>query len=136
MIQILCQFIESPLPRIRNVIVYGFKVIFTKIPANELGSDEVSNFLQYLSKAFTTEFPPNPSENDYPFYVKHCKDNVISALGVLLKNFAAFHTTLLNSEVYKFWLSNLPLNTDKKEGNDQQEILIELLNTNPALIIK
>ena len=64
-----------------------------------------------------TDFPPNPSETDYAFYVKHCKDNVISALGIFLKNHGAFHPTLLNDEVYKIWLSNMPLNTDKKEGN-------------------
>jgi hypothetical protein len=64
-----------------------------------------------------TDFPPNPTDSDHAFYIKHCKDNVISALGILLKNHGAFHPTLLNDLVYKFWLTNLPLNADKKEGN-------------------
>jgi hypothetical protein len=38
--------------------------------------------------------------------------------------------------VYNFWLSNLPLNTDKIEGDEQQLVLMEFLRNSPGLLIK
>lgn len=60
---------------------------------------------------------------------------MISALGSLLKHFGNAYPTVLHQEIYKFWVSHLPLEADKEEGNEQQEILIEFLNVCPASLI-
>ncbi len=61
---------------------------------------------------------------------------VISALGTLLKQYTSFHPTLLNIEVYNFWRRNSSLNTNKEEGKLQQEMLIEVIQKNPGLLIQ
>lgn len=58
------------------------------------------------------------------FYVNHCKDNTISALGTLLKIYSKKVPQILNEEVFNHWLNNLPLNHDKSEGKKQQLFLI------------
>ena len=60
---------------------------------------------------------------------------MISALGNLLKYFGNSYPTVLNQDIYKFWVSHLPLEADKEEGNEQQEILIEFLNACPGNLI-
>lgn len=55
---------------------------------------------------------------------------------MLLKFYSSDFPELLNSSVFGYWFENLPLNTDKTEGNNQQEFLIELLLHNPSIIIK
>lgn len=61
-------------------------------------------------------FPPDPSETLHTFLVDNYKDCVVSALGVLLKQYTRYYPTLLNAQAHKFWLSRLPLTTDKIEG--------------------
>lgn len=52
--------------------------------------------------------------------VEHCNDNVVSALGKLLKFWGPTYPLLLNQNIYKKWCSSLPLNFDKEEGDIQQ----------------
>ena len=60
---------------------------------------------------------------------------MISTLGVLIKHRHDTFPDLLNPKAFNYWLSNLPLEYDYKEGKKQQEFLIHILNHNPSLVI-
>jgi len=68
--------------------------------------------------------------------VKHCEDNIISALGKLLKRCGPAFSHILDENIYRKWASFLPLNNDKIEGNRQQLFLIEILDSAPTLLVK
>ena len=132
LIQIYVHLSESGNPRIRNGGVYGLNLVSRKSPPGVLGQSEISHIMQILSNAFSSPF----EDEDDMYYVNHCKDNVISALGNLLKCYSTQFPDILNKSIFGYWLSNLPLNTDKSEGDKQQEILIEILSQNPILLIR
>ena len=60
----------------------------------------------------------------------------MAALGVLLKHYAGKYPEVLHQDIFTKWLSELPLNTDKIEGDKQQEFLLEILTHDPSILIK
>jgi hypothetical protein len=67
--------------------------------------------------------------------MRHSRDNVISAIGKLLFKCGNKFQVTSNPQLYQLWLSKLPLNEDKGEGDIQQGYLISLLNSNPGMIV-
>lgn len=130
--EVYLHFTEHGNSRIRNGGVYGLNLLLQKTPAGIFSKEQVTLLLQKLSNAFTKPYD-NVCDK---FYMNHSKDNVVSALGILLKKYSANYPDVLNQEVFGYWFSNLPLNTDKTEGNNQQEFLMELLASNPGMVVK
>ena len=55
---------------------------------------------------------------------------------MLLKHRTGNYPEILNKNVFDYWLSHLPLNTDLEEGDKQQSFLLEILNHDPTFLIK
>jgi len=56
-------------------------------------------------------------------------------LGSLIKGCTNNYPDVFNETVRSNWLSQLPLNVDIEEGNNQQDFLIDILTHSPSLVI-
>ena len=96
LLKLFMHFAGHPLPRVRNGCVYGMSLVVRRVSPAELSQEKVGEMLGCLSLAYLTPFETREDSKDDDYFAKHCKDNVISALGNLLKCFGGVYGSVLN----------------------------------------
>lgn len=104
-------FITHKSTNLRIPSVYGCGVIFEKTPFNFVSAENITTWLEALCNCASSPF----NEEDEKTSIGYCKDNVIAALGKLLKNYGLHYPLVLTPKVYLKWLQHLPLKFDKEE---------------------
>lgn len=66
-------------------------------------------WLEALWSAYSTPFTEDIDEDN----AIHCKENVVSTIGKILNRLSSKFPGILTQDLYKHWLSQLPLNVDK-----------------------
>lgn len=66
-------------------------------------------WLEALWSAYSTPFTEDIDEDN----AIHCKENVVSTIGKILNKLNSKFPGILTQDLYKHWLSQLPLNVDK-----------------------
>lgn len=61
--------------------------------------------------------------------ILEAKENVISAIGKILQYVS------YDEELFMFWLSKLPIESDKEEAIQTNQFLAEIISTQPVLIV-
>ena len=67
-----------------------------------------------------------------PTTYKHAKDNAVSSIGKIIKHQGG--TVDLNQTV-NYWFQQLPLRADKEESKANNDLLADILQSQPALIL-
>lgn len=94
--------------RIRISAVYGMGLIIIGTPVEQIQQGDVMIWLEALWNAYSSPFTEDIDEdNDL-----HCKENVMSTIGKILHKLSNKFPAVLTQELYKHWLSRLPLNID------------------------
>ena len=125
---ILVQFVDHSDYTLRNAAVYGLGV-FSQHTFNGF-ADMANDILVALKKSL--EFPPDAKKKDKD-NMKFSKDNSVSALGKIIK----YHRNEVQGlqELAQYWLDNMPITTDDEEGVIMNKFLMELLETDPKLVV-
>jgi hypothetical protein len=126
-------FIDNGSSKLRNSSSYGLGLIFEKTPQDLIADQNVVDWTNDLMRSHSTPYDDDKEEK---IYVAHCKDNIVAALGKLLKSCGPRFPHLLSSEIYQQWLHSLPLKYDETETDQQQDILIDILSNSPNLLVR
>ena len=89
------------------------------------------NIMQTLIQMINTP----KKHNDMMMYYSSAKDNAVSSMGKLMKINWNNIDQLSKEKYLNFWVSQLPLLQDHKEGFQSHELLIKLLQSNCQLVL-
>ena len=110
---------------VRQAAVYGIGILAIK--SKDIFGNMASSCVNTLYQALKI-----PKENEKEKVYGHCRDNVISALGKIIKS----QSDKINlNEVIQVWLENLPLKFDKEEAIQQHDLLTDIVLLKSELIL-
>jgi hypothetical protein len=97
------------------VSVYGAGITFEKIPVQMVTEAKVREWIEALWSSHAAPYDKDEEKSN----IDHCNDNIISALGKLLKNCGLQFPQILTRDIYQKWLQSLPLQHDEQERTRQ-----------------
>jgi len=124
-LNILLPYTDSNATELRQASTYGL---------GEFAKHTVKDFNLYVNFLLTgiqKALDKNDDGEDSEEF-GHAKDNAISALGKIIK----YQNQYLDiNTIVPQWLGYLPLKWDPKEAVDQHELLVEIIEKNPSIVI-
>ena len=120
----LCEDLE-----VRHAAIYGVGALALCIKNNFI------KFYDQSIKVLTTahEIECNNPVEEFRFDIT--KDNVVSAIGKILRSCFDQLDPKRRYDIMTYWLNHLPLLNDKIEGNTQHKFLIEFIMNQSAIVI-
>eukprot|EP01016_Furgasonia_blochmanni_P040096 TRINITY_DN5079_c0_g1_i7.p1 TRINITY_DN5079_c0_g1~~TRINITY_DN5079_c0_g1_i7.p1 ORF type:complete len:348 (+),score=120.14 TRINITY_DN5079_c0_g1_i7:414-1457(+) len=111
---------------VRQAAVYGIGVLAEK--SKEIFGAMAGLCLKTLEAAYHV-----PQGNENNMILGHCRDNTIAAVGKIIK--AQGDKLGDVATVIRFWVQALPLKHDIDEGSVQHQLLVEILEAKPELVL-
>ena len=111
----------------RQAACYGLGIFAEKTPSSVLDVPTINLWLQALYEAVKV---PQGSEKEKAY--GHCRDNGVAAVGKIIKAHASVFDA---TPAITLWIHFLPLRHDRDEGFVQSELLVDIMRTQPQLIL-
>lgn len=125
--QVLLKYTSEKSCVLRQAACYGLGIFASMTPSSVLTAENVDVWLQALYESVKVA---KGSEKEKTY--GHCRDNGVAAIGKIIKA----HLSIFDVRpALSFWIHFLPIRHDKEEGMGQNELLADIMLTQPQLIV-